>query len=188
MKSKHETYPYSSHPNNVFWRACCICITSQSTSPKNPFSYSRLGHGYAERVSTESDDRDELIKELLAESFGLRTKAEQLSQYVESRVAELVHVKKNLHQYESGQEHMRLTQEIATLRAGLEDLNSVRNQLDSENRRLTHENSQLLGSNLELTAQRDRLRNRSAELERSRAFRLSVRLNRWLKVFGIKDR
>jgi hypothetical protein len=139
-------------------------------------------------VSTESDERDELIKELLAESFGLRTKAEQLSQYVESRVTELVQIKKSLHQHESGEERIRLTQEIATLRAGLEDLNSVRNKLDSENRRLTTENSQLLSSNLELSAQRDRLRNRSAELERSRAFRLSLRINQWLKVFGIKDR
>ncbi len=139
-------------------------------------------------MSTESDERDELIKELLAESFGLRTKAEQLSQYVESRVTELVQIKKSLHQHESGEERIRLTQEIATLRAGLEDLNSVRNKLDSENRRLTTENSQLLSSNLELSAQRDRLRNRSAELERSRAFRLSLRINQWLKVFGIKDR
>ena len=155
------------------------------------FTHTNLHRGTSQYdwvVSTESDDRDELIKELLAESFGLRTKAEQLSQYVESRVAELVHAKKSLHQHESGQEHIRLNNEIATLRAGLEDLNSVRNQLDSENRRLTHENSQLLGSNLELTAQRDRLRNRYAELERSRAFRLSTRLNRWLKVFGFTDR
>ena len=49
------------------------------------------------------DDRDELIKELLAESFGLRTRAEQLSQYVESRVSELVKTKKSLADHENGE-------------------------------------------------------------------------------------
>ena len=47
-------------------------------------------------MSEGADDRDELIKQLLAESFGLRTKAEQLSQYVETKVAELVKTKRQL--------------------------------------------------------------------------------------------
>ena len=32
-------------------------------------------------------DRDQLIKELLAESFALSTKSEHLSQYVETKIA-----------------------------------------------------------------------------------------------------
>ena len=41
-------------------------------------------------------DRDQLIKELLAESFALRVKSEYLSQYVETKVSELVKTKREL--------------------------------------------------------------------------------------------
>jgi len=117
-----------------------------------------------------SDDRDTLIKELLAESFGLRTKAEQLSQYVETRVAELVKVRKTLGAHESGEAHRKLTDEIAALRAGLEDVTRQRNELQS---RL----DELLASHERLASdQRDRLRARLAEVEGSREFRLARRL------------
>ena len=49
-----------------------------------------------------ADDRDALIKDLIDESFGLRTKAEQLSQYVESKVAELVKTQMELEALEDG--------------------------------------------------------------------------------------
>ena len=51
-----------------------------------------------------ADDRDALIKDLIDESFGLRTKAEQLSQYVESKVAELVKTQMELEALQDGQD------------------------------------------------------------------------------------
>jgi len=123
-----------------------------------------------------SDDRDQLIRELLAESFGLRTKAEQLSQYVEARVAELVKVRKTLGELEGGETHRKLSEEIATLRAGLEDAARLRNELQAKLDELLTSHERLAGT-LEVTAhQRDRLRARLAEMEGSREFRLARRL------------
>ena len=124
------------------------------------------------------DDRDELIKELLAESFGLRTRAEQLSHYVESRVAELVKTKKTLADHESGEVVKRLTDELQALRQGLEEVTRQRNELQSRLDSLVKELDQLSTSHVAMTDQRDRLRERMAAVEASREYRLAQRLLR----------
>lgn len=124
------------------------------------------------------DDRDELIKELLAESFGLRTRAEQLSQYVESRVAELVKAKKSLADHENGEVLRRLNEELQSLRHGLEEVTRQRNELQSRIDSLIKEHDQLSTSHVAMTDQRDRLRERMAAVEASREYRLGQRLVR----------
>jgi hypothetical protein len=126
------------------------------------------------------DDRDELIKELLAESFGLRTRAEQLSQYVESRVAELVTTKRSLDELESGETHRKLHDEITQLRQGLEETTRQRNELQSRLDALLREHGELSETHVAMTTQRDRLRERMAGVEASREYRLSLRLAKWL--------
>ena len=138
-------------------------------------------------MSIGNDNRDELIRELLAESFGLRTKAEHLSQYVESRVAELVRLRKVVQQHETGEEIQRLKSEISQLRIALEDLNTQRKKLDKDLQEMTGDFDQLSTSHLELTAQRDRLRIRIAEIENTRSFRIAQRLDRFLRVFSKND-
>ncbi len=133
------------------------------------------------------DDRDELIKELLAESFGLRTRAEQLSQYVENRVAELVKTQKSLNELESGETHRRLNDELAQLRQGLEETTRQRNELQARLDALLKEHGELGESHVAMTAQRDRLRERMATVEASREYRLSLRLAKWLPFLAKGD-
>ena len=135
-------------------------------------------------MSISEDGRDELIKELLAESFGLRTKAEQLSQYVESRVAELVKLKKVLQKHESGEQLQALQGEISQLRSALEELNALRNRSDRDLREMVEGFDQLNSAHLELTAQRNRLRNRVAEIESTRTFRIAQRLDRIIRAIS----
>ena len=92
-------------------------------------------------------DRDQLIKELLAESFALRTKSEHLSQDVETQIAELVKTK---------------------LQAKLDSLIS-----DHEHLEAVH---------VQMTNQRDRLRERMAQVDASPEYRLAKRLK---GVFGL---
>ena len=124
------------------------------------------------------DDRDELIKELLAESFGLRTRAEQLSQYVESRVAELVKTKSALTDHENGEAMRRLNDELQSLRQGLEEVTRQRNELQSRIDSLIREHDQLGTSYVAMTDQRDRLRERMVAVEASREYRLGQRIVR----------
>ena len=138
-------------------------------------------------MSIGDDNRDELIKELIAESFGLRTKAEHLSQYVESRVAELVKLKKVLQKHESGEEIQRLTSEISQLRSALEELNALRSKSDKDLQEMVENFDQLNSSHLELAAQRNRLRNRVAEIEGTRTFRIAQRIDRFLQAFSKND-
>jgi hypothetical protein len=133
------------------------------------------------------DDRDELIKELLAESFGLRTRAEQLSQYVESRVAELVKTKKSLNELESGETHRRLNDELAQLRQGLEETSRQRNEIQARLDALLKEHGELGESHVAMTTQRDRLRERMATVEASREYRLSLRLAKWFPFLAKGD-
>ena len=135
-------------------------------------------------MSIGEDNRDELIKELLAESFGLRTKAEHLSQYVESRVAELVKLKKVLQKHESGEQLQALQGEISQLRSALEELNAFRNRSDRDLREMVEGFDQLNSAHLELTAQRNRLRNRVAEIESTRTFRIAQRLDRIIRAIS----
>ena len=124
----------------------------------------------------ESDgvDRDQLIKELLAESFALRTKSEHLSQYVETKIAELVKTKREL-------DSIKNDDEIGQLRAGIETANQQRNELQAKLDALVSEHEHLEEVHVQMTGQRDRLRERMAQVDASPEYRLAKRLKR---IFG----
>jgi chromosome segregation ATPase len=131
-----------------------------------------------------ADDRDALIKDLIDESFGLRTKAEQLSQYVESKVAELVKTQMELEALEDGSKLHELNTELASLRHGLEEATKLRNDLQSRLDKLSKEHEELSGTFTAMTDQRDRLRGRLATIETSRDYRLAQRISRFLARLG----
>ena len=119
-------------------------------------------------------DRDQLIKELLAESFALRTKSEHLSQYVETKIAELVKTKREL-------DSIKNDDEIGQLRAGIETANQQRNELQAKLDALIGEHEHLEEVHVQMTGQRDRLRERMAQVDASPEYRLAKRLKR---IFG----
>jgi predicted nucleic acid-binding Zn-ribbon protein len=120
-------------------------------------------------------DRDQLIKELLAESFALRTKSEHLSQYVETKIAELVKTKREL-------DSIKNDDEIGQLRAGIETANQQRNELQAKLDALIGEHEHLEEVHVQMTGQRDRLRERMAQVDASPEYRLAKRLKR---IFGL---
>ena len=120
-------------------------------------------------------DRDQLIKELLAESFALRTKSEHLSQYVETKIAELVKTKREL-------DSIKNDDEIGQLRAGIETANQQRNELQAKLDALVGEHEHLEEVHVQMTGQRDRLRERMAQVDASPEYRLAKRLKR---IFGL---
>ncbi len=120
-------------------------------------------------------DRDQLIKELLAESFALRTKSEHLSQYVETKIAELVKTKREL-------DSIKNDDEIGLLRAGIETANQQRNELQAKLDALIGEHEHLEEVHVQMTGQRDRLRERMAQVDASPEYRLAKRLKR---IFGL---
>ena len=120
-------------------------------------------------------DRDQLIKELLAESFALRTKSEHLSQYVETKIAELVKTKRERDSIKNGDE-------IGQLRAGIETANQQRNGLQAKLDALVGEHEHLEEVHVQMTSQRDRLRERMAQVDASPEYRLAKRLKR---IFGL---
>ena len=129
------------------------------------------------RIMLMSDDgvnRDQLIKELLAESFALRTKSEHLSQYVETKIAELVKTKREL-------DSIKNDDEIGQLRAGIETANQQRNELQAKLDALIGEHEHLEEVHVQMTGQRDRLRERMAQVDASPEYRLAKRLER---IFG----
>ncbi len=115
-------------------------------------------------MSTGEDNRDELIKELLAEAHGLRMKNEQISLYTESKIAELV----------------KLQRELITIRDGFETVVEQRNGLESKLAQVNTEIKHLTTIYTAMTGQRDRLRGRVAEVETSRAFRIGQRFIRFV--------
>ena len=125
-------------------------------------------------MSDDGVDRDQLIKELLAESFALRTKSEHLSQYVETKIAELVKTKRELDSIKNGDE-------IGQLRAGIETANQQRNELQAKLDALIGEHEHLEEVHVQMTGQRDRLRERMAQVDASPEYRLAKRLKR---IFG----
>ena len=148
-------------------------------------------------------DQEQLIKELIAESFALRTKSEHLSQYVETRIADLVKTRSELStikgeseleirrlKSESELEIRRLKSEseleIRRLRAGIETANQQRNELEAKLDSLISEHEALGEANLQMTSQRDRLRDRMAQVDSSPEYRLAKRLRRILGVV-LKD-
>ncbi len=124
-------------------------------------------------------DRDQLIKELLAESFALRTKSEHLSQYVETKISELVKTKREL-------DSIKNDDEVGQLRAGIETANQQRNDLQAKLDALIGEHEHLEEVHVQMTSQRDRLRERMAQVDASPEYRLAKRLKR---IFGamLKD-
>lgn len=119
-------------------------------------------------MTSSPDDRDELIKELFAEAHGLRMKNEQISQYTEGKIAELVKTRR----------------ELAQVRGGIEQVVEQRNNLQGQLNALTNEHSQLLQIHGIMTDQRDRLRIYSAEIEASRSYRIGQRLSRIAAKFS----
>ena len=154
-------------------------------------------------MSDAEIDQEQLIKELIAESFALRTKSEHLSQYVETRIADLVKTRSELStirgesereigrlKSESELEIRRLKSEseleIGRLRAGIETANQQRNELQDKLDSLISEHEALGEANLQMTGQRDRLRDRMAQVDSSPEYRLAKRLRRILGVV-LKD-
>ena len=139
-------------------------------------------------MSDAEVDQEQLIKELIAESFALRTKSEHLSQYVETRIADLVKTRSELSTIkgESEREIGRLKSEseleIRRLRAGIETANQQRNELQDKLDSLISEHEALGEANLQMTSQRDRLRDRMAQVDSSPEYRLAKRLRR---IFGV---
>ena len=119
-------------------------------------------------MTSSPDDRDELIKELFAEARGLRMKNEHISQYVESKIAELVKTRR----------------ELILVRNGIEEAVEQRNSLQGALTSLTGEHDQLLQMQVAMTDQRDRLRLRVAEIEASRSYRIGQRLSRFFAKFS----
>mgnify|MGYP000934258090 FL=1 len=115
-------------------------------------------------MSIGEDDRDELIKELLAAAHGLRMKNEQISLYTESKIAELV----------------KLQRELLTIRDGFETVVEQRNDLEGKLALVNTELEHLGTIYTAMTDQRDRLRGRVAEVETSRAFRIGKRFIRFV--------
>jgi len=120
-------------------------------------------------------DRDQLIKELMAESFALRVKSEYLSQYVETKVSELVKTKREL-------DSVKNDEEIGRLRAGIETANQQRNELQAKLDSLISDHEHLEEVHVQMTSQRDRLRERMAQVDASPEYRLAKRLKR---IFGL---
>ena len=154
-------------------------------------------------MSDAEIDQEQLIKELIAESFALRTKSEHLSQYVETRIADLVKTRSELStikgesereierlKSESEREIERLKseseREIGRLRAGIETANRQRNELQDKLDSLLSEHEALGEANLQMMNQRDRLRDRMAQVDSSPEYRLAKRLRRILGVV-LKD-
>jgi uncharacterized protein (DUF3084 family) len=143
-------------------------------------------------MSDAEIDQEQLIKELIAESFALRTKSEHLSQYVETKIADLVKTRSELSTIkgESELEIRRLKSEseleIRRLRAGIETANQQRNELEAKLDSLISEHEALGEANLQMTSQRDRLRNRMAQVDASPEYRLAKRLRRILGLI-LKD-
>ena len=125
-------------------------------------------------MSDDGVDRDQLIKELLAESFALRVKSEYLSQYVETKVSELVKTRREL-------DLIKNDEEIGRLRAGIETANQQRNELQAKLDALASEHEHLEEVHVQMTSQRDRLRERMAQVDASPEYRLAKRLKR---IFG----
>lgn len=124
-------------------------------------------------------DRDQLINELMAESFALRVKSEYLSRYVETKVSELVKTKREL-------DSIKNDEEIGRLRAGIETANQQRNELQAKLDSLIGDHEHLEEVHVQMTNQRDRLRERMAQVDASPEYRLAKRLKR---IFGpiLKD-
>jgi hypothetical protein len=109
-----------------------------------------------------TDEREQLIADLLEEAHGLRMKYEEFSYYTETKVAEFVLARKELTaQRDDAVRRMELAQQ---------DLQVLRIRQDQLHREL-----------IKTTKQRDRARERVKALEASRAVRIAARLRKLLR-------
>lgn len=166
------TYAYSIHLVERLSTFMTLGIVNKSThtlnlclqvldTPQNTIDMLR-------RMDSSPDDRDELIKELFTEAQGLRMKNERISQYTESKIAELVKTRR----------------ELLQVRGGIEEVVEQRNALQGQLSAITSEYDQLLAMQVVMADQRDRLRTRIAEIEASRSYRIGQRLSRFAAKFS----
>ena len=113
-------------------------------------------------MTNDHDERDELIKDLLAASHDLRMKNEEISVYTESKIAELT----------------KAREDLLLVRQGLETIVQQRNEIQGELDPLRKDHTNLVGAHLAMTDQRDRLRARISELETSASYRIGQRMIR----------
>ncbi|MFM7047629.1 MAG: hypothetical protein ACKOXX_07005 [Actinomycetota bacterium] len=123
-----------------------------------------------------TDERDQLIADLLEEAHGLRMKLEDFSQYTEGRVAEFVLARKQLtEERDSAVHHNALAQQ---------DVEVLRRRQDQIQQQLIEVSARLRDAEARierLVNQRDRARARVSALESSRAVRIATRLRTLLR-------
>ena len=122
-------------------------------------------------MAESTDERDQLIADLLEEAHGLRMKLEDFSQYTEAKVAEFVQARKTLTDERD--------QAVQQKSLAVNDLDVLRRRQDELHLQLVEMNKKMheLEAQVEqLTRQRDRARERVRALESSRAYRLYSRV------------
>ena len=130
----------------------------------------------ADTMTETTDERDQLIADLLEEAHGLRMKLEDFSQYTEGRVAEFVLARKQLtEERDSAVHHNALAQQ---------DVEVLRRRQDQIQQQLIEVSARLRDAEARierLVNQRDRARARVSALESSRAVRIATRLRTLLR-------
>ena len=116
-----------------------------------------------------TDEREQLIADLLEEAHGLRMKYEEFSYYTETKVAEFVLARK---EFVLAREELTAERDDAVRRMELsqQDLRVLRVRQDQLHLEL-----------IKTTKQRDRARERVKALEASRAVRIAARLRKLLR-------
>ena len=123
-----------------------------------------------------TDERDQLIADLLEEAHGLRMKLEDFSQYTESKVAEFVLARKQLTEERDSATQLRsLAQhDVEVLKRRQEQM---QHQLIELNTKLRDTEARLT----QLTAERDKAQQRVQFLESLGIVRFGLRLRRLLR-------
>lgn len=123
-----------------------------------------------------TDERDQLIADLLEEAHGLRMKLEDFSQYTESKVAEFVLARKQLTEERDSATQLRsLAQhDVDVLKRRQEQMQQ---QLIELNTKLRDTEARLT----QLTAERDKAQQRVQFLESLGIVRFGLRLRRLLR-------
>ena len=122
-------------------------------------------------MAESTDERDQLIADLLEEAHGLRMKLEDFSQYTEAKVAEFVQARKTLTDERD--------QAVQQKSLAVNDLDVLRRRQDELHLQLVEMNKKMheLEAQVEqLTRQRDRARERVRALESFWAYRLYSRV------------
>ncbi|MFM8416680.1 MAG: hypothetical protein ACKOAT_04225 [Actinomycetota bacterium] len=127
-------------------------------------------------MPNSSDDRDQLIADLLEEAHGLRMKLEDFSLYTESKVAEFVLARKSLtEERDLAQHHLQLAQhDVQVFRLRQDQMQQQLIELSQKLREIEARTERLI-------KQRDAARARVQALEASRAVRIATRLRKLLR-------